>query len=218
MMCMSVIYAIAFYTISNTQYCSITTMQKSRNENAENGITDNLLKLVDKLQDDVITLSKSYAQKNHSKINFAKLKISLSYKQFQFKPVSLKGSALSRYRATLKDYHSAFLTLGRYDGTFKSNLNVTKILVGNIITSLDLIVNCIGEANVGIGPRFNETEIIITTKTFINSNTKTRKDGDNIAFRHKIIYYAIVNQLSNFLLHFEKFLHVFRPYVPQDIC
>ena len=60
---MGVIYAIASYAISNTQYCSTATILKSTNENAENGITV-LSKRVDKLQDDVITLSKSYAQKN----------------------------------------------------------------------------------------------------------------------------------------------------------
>ena len=76
---MGVIYAIAFYAISNTQYCSTATIAKSTYENAEDGITV-LSKRFDKLQDDVMTLSKSYGQKKQGKINFAKLKISLSYK------------------------------------------------------------------------------------------------------------------------------------------
>ena len=130
--------------------------------------------------------------------------------------MSLKGSTLSRYRATLADYNSAFLMLKRYDETIQSNLNAIKIYLENIITSLDLIIDCIGGANVSIGPRFNEKEIVITTKAFINSNIKTRKDGGNIAFHHKIICYAIVNQFSNFLFHFEKVLHAFTPYLPQD--
>ena len=196
---MGVIYAIAFYAISNTQYCSTATISKSTYENSEDGITV-LSKRVDKLQDDVITLSKIYEQKKHGKINFAKLNISLSYKQFQFKSVSLKRSTLSRYRATRKDYHSAFLMLERYDETIQSNLNAIKIYLEDIITSLDHIIGCIGGANVSIGPRFNEKEIVIATKVFINSNIKTRKDGGNIEFHHKIICYAIVNQFSNFIL------------------
>ena len=61
---MRVIYTIVLYTISKTEYCSSTGILKKISGNTKNGITI-FLKLVDKLQDDVITLRKSYAQKNH---------------------------------------------------------------------------------------------------------------------------------------------------------
>ena len=210
---MRVIYTIVLYTISKTEYCSSTGILKKISGNAKNGITI-FLKLVDKLQDDVITLRKSYAQKNHDEINFLKEKISLSYKQLQFKSVLLKASTLSGYRATLKDYLSAFLILERYDETIRSNLTVIKPNLENIIRSLGLIIDRIDGANVRTGPRFNEKEIIITTKTFINTKAKSSKD--NITLRHKIICYVILNQFSNFLLNFEKVLHIFTPYFPQN--
>ena len=210
---MRVIYTIVLYTISKTEYCSSTGILKKISGNAKNGITI-FLKLVDKLQDDVITLRKSYAQKNYNEINFLKEKISLSFKQLQFKSVLLKTSTLSGYRATLKDYLSAFLILERYDETIRSNLTVIKPNLENIIRSLGLIIDRIDGANVRTGPRFNEKEIIITTKTFINTKAKSSKD--NITLRHKIICYVILNQFSNFLLNFEKVLHIFTPYFPQN--
>ena len=142
--------------------------------------------------------------------------ISLSYKQLQFKSVLLKASTLSSYRATLKDCLSAFLMLERYDETIRSNLTMIKTSLENIITSLGLIIDSIDGANVRTGPRFNEKEIIITTKTFINTNAKSSKDGGNITFLHKIICYAILNQSSNFLFYFEKVLHIFTPYFPRN--
>ena len=213
MMHVRVIYTTVLYTINKTEYCSSTGIPKKTSGNAENGITI-FFKLVGKLQDDVITLRKSYAQKNYDEINFLKEKISLSYKQLQFKSVLLKASTLSGYRATLKDYLSAFLVLERYDETIRSNLTVIKPNLENIIRSLGLIIDRIDGSNVRTGPRFNEKEIIITTKTFINTEAKSSKD--NITFRHKIICYVILNQFSNFLLNFEKVLHIFPPYFPQN--
>ena len=213
MMHVRVIYTIVLYTISKTEYCSSTGIPKKTSGNAENGITI-FFKLVGKLQDDVITLRKSYAQKNYNEINFLKEKISLSFKQLQFKSVLLKASTLSGYRATLKDYLSAFLILDRYDETIRSNLTVIKPNLENIIRSLGLIIDRIDGSNVRTGPRFNEKEIIITTKTFINTKAKSSKD--NITFRHKIICYVILNQFNNFLLNFEKVLHIFTPYFPQN--
>ena len=213
MMHVRVIYTTVLYTISKTEYCSSTGIPKKTSGNAKNGITI-FFKLVDKLQDDVITLRKSYAQKNHDEINFLKEKISLSYKQLQFKSVLLKASTLSGYRATLKDYLSAFLILERYDETIRSNLTVIKPNLENISRSLGLIIDWIDGTNVRTGPSFNEKEIIIMTKTFINTKAKSSKD--NITLRHKIICYVILNQFSNFLLNFEKVLHIFTPYFPQN--
>ena len=213
MMHVRVIYTIVLYTISKTEYCSSTGIPKKTSGNAGNGITI-FLKLVGKLQDDGITLRKSYARKNYDEINFLEEKISLSCKQLQFKSVLFKASALSGYRATLKDYLSAFLILERYDETIRSNLTVIKPNLENIIRSLGLIIDRIDGSNVRTGPRFNEKEIIITTKTFINTKAKSSKD--NITFRHKIICYVILNQFNNFLLNFEKVLHIFTPYFPQN--
>ena len=96
MMHVRVIYTTVLYTINKTEYCSSTGIPKKTSGNAENGITI-FFKLVGKLQDDVITLRKSYAQKNYNEINFLKEKISLSFKQLQFKSVLLKASTLSGY-------------------------------------------------------------------------------------------------------------------------
>ena len=213
MMHVRVIYTTVLYTINKTEYCSSTGIPKKTSGNAENGITI-FFKLVGKLQDDVITLRKSYAQKNYNEINFLKEKISLSFKQLQFKSVLLKTSTLSGYRATLKDYLSAFLILERYDETIRSNLTVIKPNLENISRSLGLIIDRIDGANVRTGPSFNEKEIIIMTKTFINTKAKSSKE--NITLRHKIICYVILNQFSNFLLNFEKVLHIFTPYFPQN--
>ena len=53
---MRVIYTIALYTISKTEYCSTATIPKNTSGKAGNGITI----FFDKLKDDVITLRKSY--------------------------------------------------------------------------------------------------------------------------------------------------------------
>ena len=71
-------------------------------------------------------------------------------------------------------------------------------------------------ANVIVGPRFNEKEIIKTTKSFVKVIAKSRKDAEDITSQRKIICYAIINQFCNFLFHFEKILYKFAPYVPNN--
>ena len=214
---MRTIYAIVFYTISNKEYYLAIPIET--NKNAKNVIIE-FAKAVNKLQDDAKVLTEKYAENNKGEKNFLMKKIMLNYKQFQTKSVlpnsSLKTSILSRYRATLQDYHSAFIMLKSYDKTIHSNLNVLIVKLENIITSFDDIILRMDVANVIVGPRFNEKEIIKTTKSFVKVIAKSRKDAEDITSQRKIICYAIINQFCNFLFHFEKILYKFAPYVPNN--
>lgn len=213
---MRIIYAIVFYTIRNTEYYLARAIPIETNKNKENVITK-IVKVVNKLQAEAKDLREKYAQNNQGEKNFVEKMNFLNYAQFQIKSnSSLKASTLSRYRDTLKDYRSAFIMLKRYDKTIQSNLTALIVKLENTITLFVSIIDHVDVANITVGPRFNKKEIIKETKSFVKHLAKSHKDVEDIMSEGKIICYAIINQLSNFLFHFKKILNKFAPYVPNN--
>ena len=106
--------------------------------------------------------------------------------------------------------------LKRYDKTIQSNLTALIVKLENTITLFVSIIDHVDVANITVGPRFNKKEIIKTTKSFVKHLAKSHKDVEDIMSEGKIICYAIINQFSNFLFHFEKILNKFAPYVPNN--
>ena len=216
---MRIVYAIVFYTISNKEYYLARAIPIDTNKSKESVMTKTV-EVANELQDDVIVLRENYKQNNQGEKYFVKGKISLTYVQFQTNSVlpnsTLNASILFRYRAALQDYHSAFIMLKMYDKTIQSNLSVLIVKLENTITLFDSIIDHMGVANVIVGARFNETEIIKTTKSFVKLITESRKDVEDIMPQRKIICYAIINQFSNFLFHFKKILYEFAQHVPNN--
>ena len=211
---MRIIYAIVFYTIRNTEYYLARAIPIETNKNKKNVITK-IVKVVNKLQAEAKDLTEKYAQNNQGEKNFVEKMNFLNYAQFQIKSnSSLKASTLSRYRDTLKDYRSAFIMLKRYDKTIQSNLTALIVKLENTITLFVSIIDHVDVANITVGPRFNEKEIIKKTKSFVKH--KDVEDMKDIMSEGKIICYAIINRFSNFLFHFRKILNEFAPYVPNN--
>ena len=77
--------------------------------------------------------------------------------------------------------------LKRYDQTIQSNLNVLIVKLENTIRLFVSIIDHMDVAKVIVGPRFNEKEIIKTTKSFVKLITKPRKDVEDIMSQRKII-------------------------------
>ena len=187
---MNLAQSIAIFLIINANHGDINVINAlpySRLRSFE----DRLLELLGKVQEETVKL-KICDQGTPSLKNI----ILPEYSQFEITKHSSDVVTLSKYNATWNDYYWAFVHFGGNNKTFDR----LKVTIENVMQKLTEIIVKVTNANVSIAARFNEKEIMKTSREYFNENL------DSKSLKRRAIC-AIMVQFGKFLRSFKEIIN-----------
>ena len=161
---MNLAQSIAIFLIINANHGDINVINALPYRRLRS-FEDRLLTLLGKVEEETVKLK--ICDQGTPSLKNIKLP---EYSQFEITKHSSEVATLSKYNATLNDYYWALVHFGGNNKTFDR----LKVTIENVMQKLTEIIGKVTNANVSIAARFNEKEIMKTSREYFNENLDSK--------------------------------------------